>query len=170
MANDRITVGKIVAPHGVRGDVRVMPLTDFPDRFQKLKDVYLDDEKKVTIESTRAHKQFILVKFRGLDNANDVEVLRGKLIKINREDLVVLPEGHYYFFDIIGMEVYTEVGEFLGKITDILETGSNDVYVAEKEGAKPLLIPALKKVVLTINVPNKQMIVRLQEEWADDAD
>ncbi len=83
---------------------------------------------------------------------------------------MVLPEGHYYFFDIIGLSVYTETGEHLGEITDILQTGSNDVYVAERKNEKPLLIPALKEVVLQIDIPGKKMIVKLQEEWDDHED
>jgi 16S rRNA processing protein RimM len=167
VADDKVIIGKIGAPHGVRGDVRVIPLTDFPDRFHQLKTVYTDDGAKLTVESARFHKQFVLVKFRGIDTMNDTEPLRGKLIKVRREDAVVLPEGHYYFFDIIGLSVYTETGEHLGDITDILQTGSNDVYVAERKNEKPLLIPALKEVVLQIDIPGKKMIVRLQEEWDD---
>jgi len=169
MVDDKVTIGKIVAPHGVRGDVRVIPLTDFPERFHQLKMVYTDDGTMLTVESARFHKQFVLVKFRGIDTMNDTDVLRGKLIKVRREDVVVLPEGHYYFFDIIGLSVYTEDGNPLGEITDILQTGSNDVYVTEKPGEKPLLIPALKEVVRQIDIPGKRMIVKLQEEWDDNA-
>lgn len=167
MADDKVIIGKIGAPHGVRGDVRVIPLTDFPDRFHQLKMVYTDDGAKLTVESARFHKQFVLVKFRGIDTMNEAELLRGKLIKVRREDAVVLPEGHYYFFDIIGLSVFTETGEHLGDIADILQTGSNDVYIAERKNEKPLLIPALKEVVLQIDIPGKKMIVRLQEEWDD---
>jgi len=167
VADDKVIIGKIGAPHGVRGDVRVIPLTDFPDRFHQLKMVYTDDGAKLTVESARFHKQFVLVKFRGIDTMNEAELLRGKLIKVRREDAVVLPEGHYYFFDIIGLSVFTETGEHLGDIADILQTGSNDVYIAERKNEKPLLIPALKEVVLQIDIPGKKMIVRLQEEWDD---
>lgn len=171
MAHDRITVGKIVAPHGVRGDVRVFPLTDFPERFKQMPIAYLDDGTKLTTEGTaRFHKQFVLLKFRGLDTMNSVEPLKGKLIQVTREDVVVLPEGHYYFFDIIGLAVYTEDGEPLGEVTDILQTGSNDVYVAEKQGQKPILIPALKEVVRHIDIAGKKMIVKLQEEYGDHED
>ena len=168
MAINRISIGQVVAPHGVRGDVRVAILSDFPDRFLTLKTVFLEDNTKLTVESARFHKQFVLLKFRGLDTMTDVERLKGKLIQVTREDAVVLPEGHYYFFDIIGLEVYTVAGEQLGTITDILQTGSNDVYVAELPGQKPVLIPALKQVVRHIDIPGKKMVVQLQEEWNDD--
>ena len=170
MAIDRISIGQVVAPHGVRGDVRAQILSDFPERFLTLKTVFLEDNTKLTVESARFHKQFVLLKFRGLDTMNAVEPLKGKLIQVTREDVVVLPEGHYYFFDIIGLAVYTEDGESLGEVTDILQTGSNDVYVAEKQGQKPLLIPALKEVVRHIDIADKKMIVKLQEEYGDHED
>lgn len=170
MTLDLISVGKIVAPHGVRGDVRVAILTDFPDRFHKLRTVHLDNGMILTVEGARRHKQFVLLKFKGFDTMSAAEQLRGQLIKVTREDVVVLPAGHYYFFDIIGLTVYTEAGENLGTITDILQTGSNDVYVTEGPGKKTLLIPALKEVVRHIDIPGKQMVVKLQEEYEDNED
>lgn len=166
MNPDLIAIGKIVAPHGVRGDVRVIPLTDFPERFQQLKEVYVGDAGQVlTVENPKFHKQFILVKFRGLNDRNAVENLRGKLIQIRRADVMPLPQGHYYLFDIIGMDVYTVEGAFLGVIADVLQTGSNDVYIVEKEGQQPVLVPALKKVVISVDITGKKMVVRLLEEW-----
>lgn len=165
MMNDTlISIGKIVAPHGVRGDVRVIPLTDFPERFKQLKSVLIDS-RPFDIQGVKYHKQFVLLKFHGLDSMNDVENLRGKYLKIDRKDAAPLPEGYYYQFDIIGLAVYDEQGECLGKVTEILETGSNDVYVVENEVKKQLLVPALKEVVKKIDLANKNMIVKLQEEW-----
>lgn len=160
-----IKIGQILAPQGVRGEVRVMPLTDFPERFKKLKVAILDDGTSLQVESVRYHQQFVLLKFSGLDNRNMVEQLRHKFIKIERKDLMPLPEGHYHVFDIIGLSVYNEQEEFLGKISDILETGSNDVYIVEQKDKQPLLIPGLKTVVLQIDIPGKKMTVKLQEEW-----
>jgi 16S rRNA processing protein RimM len=162
------SIGRIVAPHGVRGDVRIVPLTDFPQRFYDLKTVYLDNETHVVeVEFVRPHQQFFLVKFAGYNCMNSADTLRGKFLKVRRDQLVSLPEGHYYIFDIIGLQVFTEAGELLGEVTDVLETGSNDVYTVEQKGVSktPLLIPALKEVVKKIDTENKQMIVRLQEEW-----
>jgi 16S rRNA processing protein RimM len=164
------SIGKIIAPHGVRGDVRIIPLTDFPERFFALKEVYLDASSEVAvIENVRAHQNFFLIKFKGCNTMDEAEILRGKLLKVHREDLVPLPQGHYYIFDIIGLSVFTETGEFLGEVTDVLETGSNDVYTVEQKGKTPLLLPALKEVVKKIDLENKRMIVRLQEEWKSDA-
>ncbi|HEY3423999.1 MAG TPA: ribosome maturation factor RimM [Negativicutes bacterium] len=165
MSNNLITIGKIVAPHGVRGDVRVIPLTDFPERFQKLKTIILDKGITLDIENVKYHKQAVLLKFRGLDDMNAVEHLRGKLIQIEPKDLVVLPEGQYYHFDIVGLKVYTVSGDYLGVITDILVTGSNDVYIIEQNDKPPVLIPALREVVTKIDIAGGQMIVKLQEEW-----
>lgn len=161
--NSLITIGKIVAPHGVRGDVRVIPLTDFPERFTGLKKVLLEDGKALTVEESRPNKQQYLLKFSGFNDRNAVEALRGKLLKVTREDLVALPAGHYYVFDIIGLDVFDEDGVFLGVVKDILATGANDVYIAEKEGGQPILIPAVKDVVKAIDLPGKRIIVKLQE-------
>ncbi len=165
MSDKMIKIGQIVAPQGVRGEVRVLPLTDFPERFKSLKVARLDDGTSLQVESVRYHQQFVLVKFVGLDNRNLVEHLRNKLIEIERKDLMPLPEGHYHVFDIIGLSVYNEQDEFLGKISDILQTGSNDVYMVEQQDKQPLLIPGLKSVVLKIDIPGGKMVVKLQEEW-----
>jgi 16S rRNA processing protein RimM len=147
----------------VRGDVRVIPLTDFPQRFNGLKKVILEDGKALTVEQARPNKQQFLLKFRGYDDRDKVDALRGKLLKVTREDLVELPEGHYYTFDIIGLNVFDESGEFIGVVKDILATGANDVYIAEKESGQPILIPAIKDVVKVIDLPGKRIIVKLQE-------
>ena len=165
MSDNLITIGQIGAPQGVRGEVRVMPLTDFPERFKELKIALLDDGTSLPVESVRYHQQFVLLKFRGLDDRNSIEHLRNKLIKIERKDLVPLPAGHYHVFDIIGLSVYNEQEEYLGKISDVLQTGSNDVYIVEQKDKQPLLIPGLKTVVLHIDIPGSKMTVKLQEEW-----
>ncbi|MBP2653157.1 MAG: rimM [Firmicutes bacterium] len=163
--NSLITIGKIVAPHGVRGDVRVIPLTDFPERFQTMKYVLLDDGRKLGIKEVKYHKQFVLLSFIGLSDRNAVEELKGKIIKVTREELVALPEGHYYTFDIIGLAVYDETGTFLGIVKEVMPTGSNDVYIVEAENQHSIMIPALKDVVKIIDLQSKRMTVKLQEEW-----
>lgn len=172
MVMNLIAVGKVVAPHGVRGELRIMPLTDFPDRFENLSCVNLDEQTTLAIERVNYHKHYVLLKFKGYNSRNAVDCLRGKTLYITRDKLMPLPEGRYYHFDLIGLAVFTEDDHYLGKVTEILETGSNDVYVTELEqpGAKPVLIPALKQVVKKIDLENKKMIVTLQEEWNSDAD
>jgi len=165
MSDTMIVIGKIGAPQGVRGEVRIIPLTEFPERFKNLKVAVLDDGTSLPVESVRYHQQFVLLKFTGLDDRDAATHLRNKLIKIEREDLMPLPEGHYHIFDMIGLTVYNEQQEVLGKISDVLQTGSNDVYIVEQQDKQPLLIPGLKTVVMEINIPAGKMVVKLQEEW-----
>lgn len=158
----KVVIGKISAPHGVRGEVRIVPLTDFPERFENLKTVFLEDDSKMELESVKFSNKFIIVKFKNINSRNDIEIFNGKLLMLNRSDIPSLPEGEYYNFDIIGLEVIDYKGSKLGKITEVLKTGSNDVYVVE--GKKQLLVPALKKVVKEINLVDGFMKVELLEE------
>jgi 16S rRNA processing protein RimM len=165
MSELMIVIGKIGAPQGVRGEVRIMPLTDFPERFKNLKVAHLDDGTSLQVEAVRYHQQFVLLKFVGLNDRDAIEPLRNRLIKIDRKELMPLPEGHYHVFDVIGLTVYNEEEECLGKISDVLQTGSNDVYIVEQKDKQPLLIPGLKTVVRHVDIAGGKMIVKLQEEW-----
>jgi len=167
MAEKLIAIGKIVAPHGVRGDVRIIPLTDFPDRFRPALTVYLSDYSPLVIRQVKKNNKFLLLSFENFDSMNSVEPLRGQLIHVREKDLVVLPKDQFYIFEIIGLEVYDEANVHLGTVTNVLQTGSNDVYVIEMQGKAPLLIPALKEVVKHIDIPGQRMIVKLQEEWVE---
>ena len=158
----KVVIGKISAPHGVRGEVRIVPLTDFPERFENLKTVFLEDDSKMELESVKFSNKFIIAKFKNINSRNDIEIFNGKLLMLNRSDIPSLPEGEYYNFDIIGLEVIDDKGSKLGKITEVLKTGSNDVYVVE--GKKQILVPALKKVVKEINLTDGLMKVELLEE------
>ena len=158
----KAVIGKIAAPHGVRGEVRIVPLTDFPERFENLKSVFLEDDSKLEVEFVKHNNKFIIIKFKNINSRNDIEVYNGKLLMLNRSEIPSLPEGEYYNFDIIGLEVIDDKGVKLGKISEILKTGSNDVYVVDAE--KQILIPALKKVVKEININDGFMKVELLEE------
>ena len=158
----KVVIGKISAPHGVRGEVRIVPLTDFPERFENLKTVFLEDDSKMELESVKFSNKFIIAKFKNINSRNDIEIFNGKLLMLNRSDIPSLPEGEYYKFVIIGLEVIDDKGSKLGKITEVLKTGSNDVYVVE--GKKQILVPALKKVVKEINLVDGLMKVELLEE------
>lgn len=158
-----IVIGKIGAPHGIKGEVRVIPLTDFPERFDRLKRVILDETNEVIVEQVKYNKQFILLKLKNVESRDDAERLKGKLLQVTRDDVPPLAEGEYYSFDIIGMDVYNESEQKLGKITEILKTGSNDVYVVS-DGNGQILVPALKKVVAKIDLASGCMYVILQEE------
>lgn len=161
--NDLITIGIIIAPHGVRGDLRIMPQTDFPDRFLHMDACYIDG-KEYHIASTRFHKQYILASFQEIPDRNEAELMAKKEIQVRREDLVELPEGRYYIFDMIGMEVQDTKGAVLGTLTDVLQPGANDVYVVSKDGEPDQLFPAIDGVVISIDVEKQLMIVD-PPEW-----
>ena len=158
-----ITIGVIVAPHGVRGDVRILPRTDFPERFTKMDVCYINGQP-YHITSAKFHKQFILATFKELPDRTAVERLGKQEIKVPRQDLVELPEDRYYIFEIEGLAVEDTEGNDLGIVKEVLQPGANDVDVVAKEGEPDLLLPALKTVVLTIDIEAGKMIVD-PPEW-----
>ena len=154
----KIIIGKFGATHGIRGDIKVYPLTDFPERFNTIKTAYVDD-KEIEISKTRYQKNFVVMKIKGIDNREDAMHFTNKLLKINRADAASLGEGEYYAFDIVGLNVINQDDVVLGEITDILKTGSNDVYITKAKDGRQILIPALKKVVTEINIQDGYMKV-----------
>ncbi|MCG8401972.1 MAG: ribosome maturation factor RimM [Firmicutes bacterium] len=161
-----IDIGKIVNTRGHRGEVRVLPLTDFPERFLGMKSVLLEIEGRVearAVEKTYKHGKFVIIKFAGIDDMDAAQSLKNTFLKITREELTSLPEDSYYIFDILGLEVYTTGDRHLGRVKDVIQTGANDVYVVEGASPRPLLIPALRRVVLDINIKEGKMVVELPE-------
>lgn len=163
-----IVIGKIVAPHGVRGDIRIMPLTDRPEQFLNLSYLLLEDGRQLTVKAARFHKRMVLVSTKEITTMNDAELLRDKKILIRAEDLPPLEEGRFYVADLIGLPVFDEEGKQLGTFKDSITTGSNDVYIVAVPGGKDLLIPALKIYVREINLQEKRVVVKLPE-WTDEA-
>ena len=163
-----IVIGKIVAPHGVRGDIRIMPLTDRPEQFLDLSYLLLEDGRQLTVKAARFHKRMVLVSTKEITTMNDAELLRDKKILIRAEDLPPLEEGRFYVADLIGLPVFDEEGKHLGTFKDSITTGSNDVYIVAVPGGKDLLIPALKIYVREINLQEKRIVVKLPE-WTDEA-
>lgn len=162
-----IVIGKIVAPHGVRGDIRIMPLTDRPEQFLNLSYLLLEDGRQLTVKAARFHKRMVLVSTKEITTMNDAELLRDKKILIRAEDLPPLEEGRFYVADLIGLPVFDEEGKQLGTFKDSITTGSNDVYIVAVPGSKDLLIPALKIYVREINLQEKRIVVKLPE-WTDE--
>ena len=163
-------VGKIVNTHGIRGEVKVIARTDFPEtRFQKGSRLVVQHPEEtgravdVCVESARTHKQFYLVKFQGMDNINEVERFKGWMLKVREADLEELENGEYYYHEIIGCDVVTEDGERLGTITEIMQPGANDVWVVQPEKGKPILLPYIEQVVKKVDVERKQVTVHLLE-------
>ena len=166
--SEMFTVGKIVNTHGVKGEIKVMPTTDDPSRFKKFKSIYVEGRKGLVtyeIEAVRFHKGCVLLKFKGIDDMDAALLLKGIYLNIDRKDGVPLGKDEYYISDLYDMEVYTEEDDrYLGKLIDIIETGSNDVYVLRPaDRPKDLLIPAIKQVVKGVDVANKKMTVQLLE-------
>ena len=158
--------GEFVAPHGVRGEIRLYPYSDDAEQYLNLKKVYLEDGSSQTIESIRNHKRVFVVKLVGVTNPNEAEKYRGKKVYIAKSDLPELPEGEYFHFEIIGLAVFhQETGERIGVISQVLNTGANDVYEITPEVGKPILIPAIREVVKKFDVPNGRMEIIPQKEW-----
>lgn len=160
-----VTVGRVVREWGLRGEVIVQPLTFDPKRFSELKEVTVQVKNRIEqkkIGSVRLHKNNLLITFSGCETPEDARRYRGALIKIKESESPKLPDGVYYHYQIIGLNVYAINGEYLGKIKSILETGSNDVYIVRGED-REYLIPAIKDVVKEIDLESKKMIVKPME-------
>lgn len=160
-------VGKVVNTHGIKGEVRVMPTTDFVDeRFKAGEDLYLqrkDGRLKLTVEAARRHKGFILVKFAGYDSINDVQGFRDHELQVSGADQQPLEEGQYYYHQIIGLTVQTVDGQVLGTIKEILSPGANDVWVVDRPHKKDLLLPVIDDVVKKVDLEKQVVIVELME-------
>lgn len=160
-----LQVGVISSTHGIRGEVKVFPTTDDALRFKKLKKVLLDtgrERLELEVQSVKFFKQFVIVKFRGIDNINDIEQYKGSALLVSREDAVVLGENEYYIADLIGMDVETD-GEHFGVLRDVMETSANEVYVIDTDSHGEVLVPAIRDCILDVDVEARKMKIRLLE-------
>ena len=160
----RLEVGQVVNIFGIKGEVKVTPFTDDISRFDELKKVYIknkNQEKQYKIENVKYHKNMVLIKFSGIDKIEDAEMLKNKYLEIDREDAIPLEEGTYFIADLIGLEVYTEDGNLLGKVEDIYNTGSKDIYVVKDELGKQVLLPGIDEVIKNVDLENSKIIVHL---------
>jgi len=163
--NDMLQVGAITSTHGLRGEVKVFPTTDDPRRYDYLKEVWLDTGKEMLqmeVQSVKYFKQFVIVKFKGIDRIEDVERYVKKSLYVTRENAVELGEDENFIADLIDLKVIDEDGRELGILTDVLQTGANDVYVVT-ENEKEILIPAIKQCVLEVHLEEGFMKVHLLE-------
>lgn len=162
----QLQVGVISSTHGVRGEVKVFPTTDDVTRFRQLKKVYLDTGREMLpleIQNVKFFKQFAILKFKGIDNINDIEKYKGKSLLIDREDAVDLDEDEYFIADMIGMKVCTEDGSEFGTLKDVMETGANDVYIVDSPEHGEVLIPAIKECILDVDMEEERMTIHLME-------
>ena len=160
-----LQVGVISSTHGIRGEVKVFPTTDDAARFKKLKKVLLDTGKErleLEVQSVKFFKQFVILKFKGIDNINDIEKYKGKSLLVPREDAVPLGDDEYYIADLIGMEVFAW-NERFGVIKDVMETGANEVYIIDSDKHGEVLVPAIRQCILDVDVENKKMQIRLMD-------
>lgn len=161
-----LRVGVISSTHGIKGEVKVFPTTDDVKRFKKLKNVILDTGREhlnLEVEGVKFFKQFVILKFKGIDNINDIEKYKGKDLLVDRANAVKLRKDEYFVVDLIGLEVFTEDGEKFGTMKDVLETGANDVYIIDSINHGEVLIPAIKQCVLDIDIEANKMVIHLMK-------
>jgi 16S rRNA processing protein RimM len=159
-----VTIGKAIKTFGVKGEMKIEPLTDFPERFENLHRVYLvspaGQEIICKVLSVRNAGGAMYLRFAGYDTPEKARILNGWLLKVPDSETVPLPDGSYYWFELIGMEVVSESGEKLGDIVDIFQTGSNDVYVL-KRGRKEFYIPATKEIIKQVDKKARRMTIHV---------
>lgn len=161
---DLLRVGVITSTHGIRGEVKVFPTTDDPDRFKKLKECIIAGKRgnvNVTVQSVKFFKQYVIVKFKEFDNINDIERYKRCPLLVTRENAVPLEEDEYFVADMIGMKVITEDGTEFGTLSDVMETGANDVYVIDSKEHGEVLMPAIKECVLNVDMESGIITVHL---------
>lgn len=163
---DILQVGAITSTHGISGEVKVFPTTDDPKRFKKLKSVLLDTGrgmKELTITQVKFFKNMVILKFKDHDKIEDVMGYKGKSLYVTRENAVKLKKNEYFIADLIGMQVYTEDDSLLGTLSDVLQTGANDVYEVDMTDGRKVLIPAIRQCILAVDIDQAVMKVHLLE-------
>lgn len=171
---DLLQVGIITQTHGIKGEVKVFPTTDDPNRFKRLKNVLLDTGKEkiaLEIEGVRFFKQFVILKFKEFNNINDVEKYKTKSLLVTRENAVKLRRNEYFIADLMGLEVITEDGNHFGTLRDVMQTGANDVYIVDMdvEGMEPreVLLPAIKECILNVDMEAQKVTVHIMDGLLD---
>lgn len=166
----KFQVGVITSTHGVRGEVKVFPTTDDAHRFKRLKEVILDTGKEeiiLEIEGVKFFKQFVILKFKGYDNINDIEKYRQKSLYVTRENAVRLRRDEYFIADLMGLKVLDEEGQAIGKLREVMETGANDVYIIDLDDGRELLLPAIKQCVLQVKPEEGWIQIHILEGLLD---
>ena len=159
---DFLAVGQIINTHGLKGELKIYPLTDDLRRFRKLKTVYIDNTPK-NIVWCKLQSDKVILKIEGIDTIEQAETLKTKYIEVERKDAVELSENEYFVADLIGCEVVDTNGTGFGKVSDVIKTGSNDVYWVK--GKEELLVPALKDIVVSIDIENAKITIKPLEVW-----
>ncbi len=161
-----LAVGSLRRPHGVKGEIVMEVLTDFPERLKVGKTLFIGEERQgMQLSSLRWHDKALLVRFEGYTDREAVGRLRNALVYVRSDDLPALPEGEYYHHQLLGLTVVNEAGVILGALEAILETGANDVYLVRGEDGSELLLPSIAEVILAIDLERQQILVRPQQWW-----
>ncbi|MCA9904907.1 MAG: 16S rRNA processing protein RimM [Anaerolineae bacterium] len=164
-----LVLGKILRPHGVRGEIRMHVLTDYPERLADLEYVYLSEDEAgtsvttYTLEHVRLHQSYALLTLEGIGDRDQAEPLRQLYVLVDMDNAVPLEEGEFYLYELIGVEVSTIDGEVLGALVDVIETGANDVYVVKSAAYGEVLIPAIDGVIVETDIAARKMTVQLPE-------
>ncbi len=155
-----LAVGRIAKPHGVLGEVRVELMTDHPERFEWLDAIYVGEKnpRRVPIVSVRYHQDVVLLKLDGYPTRTEAELLRGELLQVPESEAVPLEDDEYFLYQLIGIEVFTEQGRHLGQLTEILETGANNVFVIDDESHQHL-IPDIPDVIREVDIENRRLVI-----------
>ena len=166
---DLFRIGVIANTHGIKGEVKVFPTTGEPDRYNYLKEVILDtgkEKKTLEVTSARFFKNLVIVKFKGIDNINDIEKYKGCELFVTRENAIPLEDGECYIADMYGMKVVTDQGEDFGILKDVMETGANLVFVVMHEG-KEVLLPDIPECVKEVNIEENRITVHIMKGLLD---
>lgn len=166
----KLQVGVISSTHGVRGEVKVFPTTDDVKRFKRLKEVILDTGKEelvLEIESVKFFKQFVILKFKGFDNINDIEKYKTKSLYVTRANAVRLRKDEYFIADLQGLTVIDEAEQIIGTLRDVMETGANDVYIVDMTDGREVLIPAIKECILNVDIEGGKIQIHIMDGLLD---
>lgn len=163
---DLFKVGVITSTHGIKGEVKVFPTTDDSMRFKKCKELIVNYQKEqctLKVENVKFFKNMVIIKFEGINNINDVEKYKGSELFVTRKNAVKLSKDEYFIADLIGLKVIEEDEKELGILTDVMETGANDVYVVQMKENEELLLPAIKECILEVNIEEGYIRVHVME-------
>ncbi len=165
-----LEIGQIVNTFGIKGQVKIVPFTDDITRYDELKEIYVEKKNELKlfqIEQVNYKKNMVILKLKGIETVEEAEKLRNCYLKIDRKDAKKLPKDTYFIVDLLGLDVYTDEGKLLGKVDDIYNAGSSDIYVIKDELGKQILLPAIKDVLKEVDLENQKIIVHLIKGLVD---
>lgn len=165
-----LEIGQIVNTFGIKGQVKIVPFTDDITRFDELKEIYVEKKNELKlfqIEQVNYKKNMVILKLKGIETVEEAEKLRNCYLKIDRKNAKKLPKDTYFIVDLLGLDVYTDEGKLLGKVDDIYNAGSSDIYVVKDELGKQILLPAIRDVLKEVDLENQKIIVHLIKGLVD---